>query len=252
MTTPGVANDQDYLPALPDLAARPELVPPMLLDLTGAGATGLDDVDRAVMAAVAEDTDTRALWRAWRFRADEDPVRLFLVEMNAGKASSALPTPADGSLVETYPVTTGPPGHLRTARGRSALLWSAEPAAPIHVARVFDRVDPAQGPQFDPDHPTVTGADRPQQLLGYLNAGQLLLATTDRMPDILDAGAGPVVPMSYRTDGSWVWTDTVAYYLRTYGLSPDPELVAHIRARDHVVSPVSAAAAHRALAALMS
>ena len=29
-----------------------------------------------------------------------------------------------------------------------------------------------------------------------------------------------MVPLSFRTDGSWIWTDAVSYFLRTYALSP--------------------------------
>jgi hypothetical protein len=39
------------------------------------------------------------------------------------------------------------------------------------------------------------------------------------------------VPTSFRTDGEWIWTDTVAYYLQQHGMAPDEELVAHIEAR---------------------
>ena len=39
------------------------------------------------------------------------------------------------------------------------------------------------------------------------------------------------VPMNFRTDGAWAWPGAVAYYLREHGVPPDPDLVAHIRAR---------------------
>ena len=37
--------------------------------------------------------------------------------------------------------------------------------------------------------------------------------------------------MNFRTDGAWAWPGAVAYYLREHGVPPDPDLVAHIRAR---------------------
>ena len=48
---------------------------------------------------------------------------------------------------------------------------------------------------------------------------------------IQEVGAGQVVPASFRTDGEWIWTDTVAYYLDQHGLAPDEELARHIDAR---------------------
>lgn len=35
----------------------------------------------------------------------------------------------------------------------------------------------------------------------------------------------------FRTDGEWIWTDTVEYYLSRHGLAPDAQLTAHIEAR---------------------
>jgi hypothetical protein len=47
---------------------------------------------------------------------------------------------------------------------------------------------------------------------------------------VLSPDAGQVVPTSFRTDGLWIWTDTVAYYLQ-HGMAPDEELAAYIDAR---------------------
>ena len=69
-------------------------------------------------------------------------------------------------------------------------------------------------------------------------------------PDVLDPRRGDVVPMSYRTDGTWVWTETVTYYLETYGLSPDVDLLTHIQALGHRMPAVDAVAEHRAMVAL--
>ncbi|GAA2564486.1 hypothetical protein GCM10010435_41080 [Winogradskya consettensis] len=246
MTTPTEAGETAY-EFRPALTGEPG---PMMLDLTDG--SGQDTVDAAAVAAVAGVPDAQALWRAWWFGPDAGPERVFLIEADSDRAASALlaVTGEDDARVESYLAGDTPPDHLRAARGRSALLWSAEPAVAIQLARVFDRADPVTGPMFDPEHPTMTGPDQPHLVLGYLNGGQVLLATTDRMTDILDPARGAVVPMSYRTDGTWIWTDTVGYYLTTYGLSPDADLLAHIRAHDHTVPAVSAAAAHRALAVL--
>jgi hypothetical protein len=49
--------------------------------------------------------------------------------------------------------------------------------------------------------------------------------------DVLNPEAGQVVPTSFRSDGEWIWTDTVTYYLEEHGLAADEELAAHIEAR---------------------
>ena len=69
------------------------------------------------------------------------------------------------------------------------------------------------------------------RLLAYLRGGRRVLTTTAGMNDVLDPAAGAVVPTSLRTDGEWIWTDTVEYYLSRYGLAPDAQLTAHIEAR---------------------
>jgi hypothetical protein len=96
------------------------------------------------------------------------------------------------------------------------------------VARVFDFADPVAGPGFRPDHPKTDDPARHAALLAYLRGGEPVLITEARMDDVLDPAAGPVVPGSFRTDGQWIWTDAVAYYLERHSLTPDAELTAHI------------------------
>ncbi|MCL9797444.1 hypothetical protein MXD58_024650, partial [Frankia sp. AgKG'84/4] len=87
-------------------------------------------------------------------------------------------------------------------------------------------------------------------LLARLDAGIPVLGTPSRMVDVVDPARGEVVPMTFRTDGHWIWTDTCAYYLDQHGVLPDPDLVRHLAA-----SPVGAVAdevaQHRVLAHLL-
>jgi hypothetical protein len=70
------------------------------------------------------------------------------------------------------------------------------------------------------------------------------------MRDVVTPERGAVVPMDVRTDGRWIWSDAITYYLERYGLAPDAELVAHIERLDFVPPEVDGAAIHRALAVL--
>ncbi len=236
---------------------------PPLLDLTGVHADYVasltDTHDQAATAAAERLPGARALWRAWRLGAE--PAAVFVLE--AGVPAEQLPVltatlqrelQAAGlphPLVETYAPGDDLPPYQRQAREASALLWTAEPPRPVAVARVFDGADPDTGPWFDRDHPLLGGEGR-DQVLAYLDGGWPVLTTTERADDILDPERGPVVPLSYRSDGVWVWTDTVAYYLREHHLAPDLELLAHMDAADYRMPAPDAVAVHRVLAALLA
>ncbi|WP_232344810.1 actin cross-linking domain-containing toxin [Actinoplanes awajinensis] len=150
----------------------------------------------------------------------------------------------DGTVVRTGPGTY-------TANGTPQLPGPAATPAPPHLARVFDSWDATGGGQFTPDHPLLSTGDEMSRALAYLDAGTPVLTTGTEELDVYDTEAGPVVPLTYRTDGRWIWTDAAAYYLRTYALSPDERLLADLRARDYHHPPVDPAAARRALAQLI-
>ncbi|MFF3856064.1 hypothetical protein [Micromonospora sp. NPDC002575] len=246
-----------FAPLLPGASAAV----PVVLDLTATAAVD-GGPDAAAVAAAATTPGAVGLWRAWRAPNATNPGRpvpVYLLETTAAPGDRpGVAAAVQGVLwaagvehpqVEVYGPATALPPYQRLARGRSALLWAARPAGPVTVARVFDRVDPVAGPRFDPGHEVLpTGAER-ERVLSYLRAGHVLMATTAGAPDVVEPRRGDVVPMSYRTDGAWIWTDTVAYYLERYGLSPDVELMAHLRsAGDPPV--VDSVAAHRAMVAL--
>ena len=103
--------------------------------------------------------------------------------------------------------------------------------SPFKVARVFDFAKPDTGPGFEPEHRVVTDSAERDRMLRYLTSGTPVLYTTARTEDVIYPAAGHVVPCSFRTDGEWIWTDAVAYYLKQHGLAPDEDLAAHIEAR---------------------
>ncbi len=89
-------------------------------------------------------------------------------------------------------------------------------------------------------------------MLAYLDGAPVILASRSRDVDAFDASRTDAVPLNFRTDGSWVWPGAVAYYLREHGISPDPELVEHIRAAGYTVPQVDEATQERMLAAMTS
>jgi hypothetical protein len=123
-----------------------------------------------------------------------------------------------------------------------------DPDIDITVARVFD----GTGARFAADHPTMADGPERDWVLAYLKAGADLLVTPGALPDVVDPSRGAVVPMSFRTDGSWVWTDTVAYYLEEHGLAPEPGLLHHIRTAAGPPRTPDHATLARAAAAIMA
>ncbi|MEU4253250.1 ferredoxin [Amycolatopsis sp. NPDC026612] len=90
-----------------------------------------------------------------------------------------------------------------------------------------------------------------EQVLAYLDAAPVILASRSNGPDAFAPERADAVPLNFRTDGAWAWPGAVAYYLREHGVPPDPELVAHIRARRFTApGEVSEAATDLALAAI--
>jgi hypothetical protein len=69
------------------------------------------------------------------------------------------------------------------------------------------------------------------RVLAYLEEAPIVLAARGYDTDEKDPSRGANVPMTFHTDGEWIWPGAVAYYLRTHEIPPEPDLVAHIRAR---------------------
>jgi hypothetical protein len=214
-----------------------------------------DDLDQVMTGAAQARSDRIAgLWRAWRFPPDgfeDSPAgdrafRVYLVQVPDGGGAAAiageLQAAAGGSGevgVEVIALDAVLRPYQAEALDSSVLLWAAgdeedageDDGPPFKIARVFDFAKPDTGPGFLPGHRVVTDPAERDRMLAYLASGTPVLYTTARTQDIVDPGAGQVVPTSFRTDGTWIWTDTVSYYLERHGLAPDEELAAHIDAR---------------------
>lgn len=232
------------------------------------GTLEADDLDSVIAeAAQVRSAQIAGVWRTWRVpldgAADVDPSgdpaadgdlrtsaaidphdpdrahRVYVVQVpdSAGAAGiaeelqEALAEYGDAG-VEVIALDTEPPPYQAAALAGSALVWAArDEGPPFKVARVFDFAKPETGPGFHPEHRVVTDSDERDRMLRYLTSGTVVLHTTARTQDVLNPDAGQVVPTSFRTDGQWIWTDTVAYYLEQHSLAPDEELAAHIDAR---------------------
>jgi hypothetical protein len=98
----------------------------------------------------------------------------------------------------------------------------------VRTPRIYDGVDAAGKPLVRRAPLIPAEAER---VLAYLDAAPVILASRSNGPDAFAPDRADAVPMNFRTDGAWAWPGAVAYYLREHGVPPDPDLVAHIRAR---------------------
>lgn len=250
-------------PVHPDRHAEHPGGVPHSLDLTGRPEQH-DEIDRTAVQAAYDMADFQGLWRAWRspsFATAWPPPRpVYLMQVAsddpdllpayAAQLQSALVAAGETCpQVEVFTESDGLPPYQRVAVGWSALLATADPTPPIQVAGLFDAVDNTGGPGFSDTRPLLDGDER-ERVLGYLDAGTLMLPTTALMGDVLDDARRPVVPMGFRTDGRWIWSDAAAYFLRHHGVAPDADLLDHVRDQRYEPVSVGAVALHRAMAAL--
>lgn len=225
---------------------------------SGAGAPVDASADQVAVQALAAEPGAIGLWRAWRFPADgapwPPPKRVFVVEVAgvdaagvAARLQDRLATAGETDpQVEVYETGLKIPVYQEFAQTYGELLWAAAPDSGTWLATIFDEMDAETGPYFRSDHPLLAD-DEVDKVMQYLLGGEPLLVTDGLMDDILDSTQLLCVPMSFRTDGTWVWNEASAYYAEQYWLEPDARLLAQMRSNGYVPPAVDGVARHRAL-----
>ncbi|QKV74026.1 hypothetical protein [Amycolatopsis sp. Hca4] len=267
--------DPAVLDAMELIADNPPLLWRFSLDWGAVEAAEGDDgalliaalAEQDLLAEVTGVPGIRGFWSAVRRPAGDvshpEPRVVYVVEVDDDADDADEPAELAGRFQETLSAAgeRDPqvevvsmhgvrPRYQRAAQQGGKLLWSPHEDVEVGVARVFDEVDPQAGPRFSPEHEKITDDGERASLVGYLEAGTELLVTSGTMADVLDPEQGPVVPMNFRTDGRWVWTDTVTYYLRHHHLAPDPELLRHLRETEGPPPALDTVLLGRALEAL--
>lgn len=236
------------------------------LDLSTRSQPPGDAVDQAIVAAAAQ-ADLSAVWRAWRVPADGSPWpaarRVFVVQTDPDLSGADLIATTErlqqvlaaaGEVdpqVEVCDPGTVVPAYQSTACAHAALIWAGEEPGEVRVAAVFDAVDPHRGPVFAPEHPVIEDLDELTRLLAYLNNGLPVLTTSAMTTDVMDPDRRECVPLTFRTDGIWVWSEATGYFLERYGLAPEPALLEHLRGCDEQSTQVSDVTLHRILSHLL-
>ncbi len=232
--------------------------------LEGDEAEARDARGAAATAAAAEIPHARGLWRAVRVPSDGSPwplgrdVHVLEVGPEGDRSSAAAAlsralTDAGENLPQVECYATGERGtsYLQLARAGGSLLWAHSPDREIAVAVVFDHVDDDGVPSFEDDHPVIEDQEERDRVVSYLDGGEILMTTTSLGNDYRDPERGEVVPMTFRTDGTWIWTDALTYYVREHGLRPQEELMDHVDSAPEDREPIDGIDVYRAMRVLM-
>jgi hypothetical protein len=226
-------------------------------DAVGAGAG--DRLDAAVVEAGRRAGGMLGVWRAFRHAGPAPAERVYLAEADSMADAPEIVAEmqyvlaemgTDVPRVEVFLAGTGVPPYHEAALAAGTLVWCADEPPP-RLARTFDGVHGLLGPFFRPDHPRLDDAVG-EQVLAYLRAAEIVLTAPGALDDVLDPGCAEAVPVGFRSDGRWIWSDALAYYLKRHRVSPEPELVAHILGAAGPPPALGRVARHRTVTALFA
>ncbi|MEU6646266.1 TNT domain-containing protein [Saccharomonospora sp. NPDC046836] len=117
---------------------------------------------------------------------------------------------------------------------RMAGLGPERPGPRFRLARIFDGAGP-NGPVIN--RPELD-AEEQSRLLDYLDGAPVVVPGRGYDIDRLANTPESTVPIAFHSDGSWIWPAAVNYYLREYGIAPEPDLTQHIRANGFSIPDV--------------
>lgn len=124
-----------------------------------------------------------------------------------------------------------PPGPAPGAAMGAGAQPAAKPGELRH-AEVFDE----SGNPFT-HWPAIPPQER-AQLIEYLESAPVVLAARSFDTDRLDPAGNASVPLTFHTDGTWIWPGALGYYLRQHDVAPEPGLVEGARSRGFQVPMV--------------
>ncbi|WP_425425350.1 glycohydrolase toxin TNT-related protein [Amycolatopsis saalfeldensis] len=118
---------------------------------------------------------------------------------------------------------------------RMSGLGPEQPGPHFRIARIFDTIGPAGRPVINRPDLEVAEQDR---LLDYLDHAPLVVQERGYDIDRLAPAPEATVPVAFHSDGQWIWPAAVNFYLQRYGVSPENDLVEHIRSNGFQLPPV--------------
>ena len=81
---------------------------------------------------------------------------------------------------------------------------------------------------------------------GFLSGGLAIMISPDCDEDQVDPKREPTVPRGFATDGTWIWSFALGYYVQEHGVAPEADFLAYMRERDYTAAPPDEAARERA------
>jgi hypothetical protein len=106
----------------------------------------------------------------------------------------------------------------------------------------------AHGPDLAQALEVPLPAEQRAPLARYLRSGEAVAVTGSRAADVFKPELGEILAINVLTDGEYVWSEDLAYYVETYGARPPQEFIDHVKRHDGVVPALDT----EALAALVS
>jgi nicrotizing toxin Mtb-like protein len=177
--------------------------------------------------------DGRGTWFNARYQLDHPSS--YNLEYNRDEPvwNLAPPPQAYSDELRSFPRTEDnvPEWLIRRMSG----LGPEQPGPHFRIARIFDTVGPAGRPVINRPDLDVEEQDR---LLEYLQHAPLVVPERGYDIDRLAATPEAAVPVAFHSDGQWIWPAAVNFYLHKYGVSPEPDLVEHVRAVGFALPPI--------------
>ncbi|MGI5237763.1 SUKH-3 domain-containing protein [Dactylosporangium sp. CA-139066] len=107
----------------------------------------------------------------------------------------------------------------------------------FRLARVFETPLADGRPRVDAARGRMTDVQERRRVLNYLESATVIADFRTRSGDLLEPRRLGAIPNVFRTDGRWIWHDSVAYYLRWHLVPPEPDFLAHIAAAGYRPAP---------------
>lgn len=120
----------------------------------------------------------------------------------------------------------------------------------MRIAQVFDSQDDRGEWTFAPDHPRIADPVERARIAEFLGGGKVIVGVRGSDVDRLDPALGRIVPLSTLTDGTWIWSAGLRYYVERHGIAPEAEFLAHMAAHEYVAPEPDEASWRAALAQL--
>jgi hypothetical protein len=87
----------------------------------------------------------------------------------------------------------------------------------------------------DADGPSLKESIRPQphpdtaSMIAYLQGGHVIATTGARVHDALDPSKKYIAVLGVATDGAWIWSTDLSYYVATYNVILPDEFIDHMQ-----------------------